>query len=235
MSLASTIHHLRSMASALGSVVFMESLFEVRWGGLALVLVLLLLSPKWGCGKRADENGGFPTGSSQTSTFFQILQSMEIASTLDSLKRLTTIVADTGDFALMEKYNPRTPPPTLPSSSSQPGTIRPSGRQSRQGCWRGNNPADKLLVSFGLEILKIIPGRVSTEVPAHLSFDADAAIKARELIALYENEGIDRASSSNRQHWEGSGGKSWKKKTSLLLPFSSPSPRLLPAQKLGLN
>ena len=116
---------------------------------------------------------------------------------LDQLKALTTVVADTGDFERMKQFAPQdaTTNPSLILKAVQ----QPSYQQLVQSV-RGANPQasvsalmDRILIAFGLEILKIVPGRVSTEVDARLSFDAAATIaKARELIALYAAHGVDR-------------------------------------------
>jgi len=119
-----------------------------------------------------------------------------MASTLDQLKKLTTIVADTGDFALISQYQPQdatTNPSLILKAATQPQYAHLVDQAVQDSGGNLEHALDLLLVGFGLEILKIIPGRVSTEVPAHLSFDKDGTIeKARQLIALYENAGIDR-------------------------------------------
>lgn len=116
---------------------------------------------------------------------------------LDQLKALTTVVADTGDFERMKQFAPQdaTTNPSLILKAVQ----QPSYQQLVQAV-RAANPKtngsslmDRILIAFGLEILKIVPGRVSTEVDARLSFDTPATIaKARELIALYAAHGVDR-------------------------------------------
>ena len=122
---------------------------------------------------------------------------------LDQLKQFTTVVADTGDFATLKQYAPRdatTNPSLILKAAQMPeykflldqaiGDNRGSGlsRQALIG-----HVADHLLVLFGLEILKIIPGRVSTETDANLSFDTAALIeKAHKFIALYEKNGLGR-------------------------------------------
>jgi transaldolase len=116
---------------------------------------------------------------------------------LDRLKALTTVVADTGDFNAMRAYAPRdaTTNPTL--------ILKAVGQPQYRGLLeetvarhRGEPLAlrvDRLLVRFGCEILGIVPGRVSTEVDARLSFDCDATLaRARGLIALYEEAGVAR-------------------------------------------
>ncbi len=119
-----------------------------------------------------------------------------MASTLDSLKGLTTIVADTGDFALMEKYQPQdatTNPSLILKAASQEQYAHLVDKAVRDAAGDIEKALDLLLVNFGLEILQIVPGRVSTEVPAQLSFDAKATVaKARTLIKLYEKAGVDR-------------------------------------------
>lgn len=116
---------------------------------------------------------------------------------LETLRSMTTVVADTGDLALMRKYQPTdaTTNPTLILNAVQQPAYRPIlDRVIRDN---GNAStielADQLLVAFGREILDIIPGRVSTEVDARLSFDTQASIeRARQLIQMYEAAGVDR-------------------------------------------
>jgi transaldolase len=116
---------------------------------------------------------------------------------LDQLKALTTVVADTGDFERMKQFAPQdaTTNPSLILKAVQ----QPSYQQLVQSVRAANPQAsvsalmDRILIAFGLEILKIVPGRVSTEVDARLSFDTAATIaKAKELIALYAAHGVDR-------------------------------------------
>lgn len=116
---------------------------------------------------------------------------------LDQLKALTTVVADTGDFERMKQFAPQdaTTNPSLILKAVQ----QPSYQQLVQSVRAANPQAsvsalmDRILIAFGLEILKIVPGRVSTEVDARLSFDTAATItKAKELIALYAAQGVDR-------------------------------------------
>ena len=122
---------------------------------------------------------------------------------LDQLRKMTVVVADTGDFESIAQYQPRdatTNPSLLLKAAQMPeyrallDEVLASG-QSEAGDPGSQVDAciDRLFVAFGKEILKIIPGRVSTEVDARLSFDTEATInKARRLIALYEAEDIDR-------------------------------------------
>ncbi len=117
--------------------------------------------------------------------------------TLDQLKQFTVVVADTGDFNAMRAYTPRdaTTNPSLILKAVQQDAYKPLFLETVAAHAKKSVEAviDQVLVRFGLEILKIVPGRVSTEVDARLSFDTQATItKARELIRLYENAGIDR-------------------------------------------
>jgi len=116
---------------------------------------------------------------------------------LESLRRWTTVVADTGDFHAMRAYAPQdatTNPTLILKAVSKPEyrtLLDETVAQHR------SEPLDLLcdrtLVKFGLQILSIVPGRVSSEVDARLSFDTDATLaRARRLIGLYEAEGIDR-------------------------------------------
>lgn len=122
---------------------------------------------------------------------------------LTQLKQYTVVVADTGDFASMKAYAPRdaTTNPSLILKAAQMSEYQNLvGRVIDEATKEGKNlqervafALDQLAVAFGLEILKIIPGRVSTEVDARLSFDMEGSIaKARRLIALYEKAGIPR-------------------------------------------
>jgi len=116
---------------------------------------------------------------------------------LEQLKQFTTVVADTGDFQSIQAYTPRdaTTNPSLILKAVQKEEYKPLLAKAVQDNAGASTGAviDKLLIAFGVEILKIIPGRVSTEIDAALSFDTQANIaKGRELIALYEAAGIDR-------------------------------------------
>lgn len=116
---------------------------------------------------------------------------------LEQLKQFTTVVADTGDFQSMHAYAPRdaTTNPSLILKAVQKPEYLPL-LQSTIAEQKGQTletVIDHLLIKFGLEILKIVPGRVSTETDARLSFDTQATIaKGRALIALYEAAGIQR-------------------------------------------
>jgi transaldolase len=124
-------------------------------------------------------------------------------SLLDSLKRFTTVVADTGDIEAMRQFRPQdaTTNPSLLLKAAQQPQYRPlveaaladADRAGVSESKRAEAFMDRLAVAFGREILKIVPGRVSTEVDARLSFDTVATVaKARELIDLYERAGIGR-------------------------------------------
>jgi transaldolase len=131
-------------------------------------------------------------------------------SLLESLRAHTTVVADTGDFESMKRYQPTdaTTNPSLILKAVQQATYQPLLERcvAQHSVLPTDQIVDHLLVDFGSEILKIVPGRVSTEVDARLSFDTRATIeRARRIIALYRNAGID----SNRvlikiaATWEG--------------------------------
>lgn len=116
---------------------------------------------------------------------------------LEQLKQFTTIVADTGDFQSMQSFTPQdaTTNPSLILKAVQKDAYRHLLERAVQQ--HAGKPTadivDHLLVAFGLEILKLIPGRVSTETDARLSFDiAGTVAKGRHLIALYEAAGIAR-------------------------------------------
>ena len=116
---------------------------------------------------------------------------------LDQLKQYTTVVADTGDFQAIQAYAPQdaTTNPSLILKAVQKDQYRHLLKQAVQDhrTLSTADIVDHLLVAFGIEILKIIPGRVSTETDARLSFDTQATIaKGRALIALYEAAGIAR-------------------------------------------
>lgn len=125
-------------------------------------------------------------------------------SQLDELKKITTVVADTGEIHEIKQYQPTdatTNPSLIFKASSMLEYHYLIDEAIEYGKKRGNTPAEKLtkaldktFVKFGLEILKLIPGRVSTEVDARLSFDIEGSLnKARTLISMYEAAGIDRS------------------------------------------
>jgi transaldolase len=124
-------------------------------------------------------------------------------SALESLKKYTIVVADTGDIEAIAKAKAQdaTTNPSLLFKSAQQPQYRPLVEKAlREATAQDSDPAkqtalfmDNLFVSFGCEILKVVPGRVSTEVDANLSFDTQGMIdKARTLIGMYEKAGIDR-------------------------------------------
>lgn len=129
---------------------------------------------------------------------------------LDQLKQHTTVVADTGDFQSMQAYTPRdaTTNPSLILKAVQKPEYQPLLAQAVAANKDKSTDAiiDQLLISFGLKILEIVPGRVSTETDARLSFDTEATVaKGRQLIALYEAAGIprDRILIKIASTWEG--------------------------------
>ncbi|CAG8596944.1 10281_t:CDS:2 [Paraglomus occultum] len=139
-----------------------------------------------------------------------------MASVLDQIKKWTVIVSDTGDFESIAQYKPQdaTTNPSLILNATKKSSYQhlidsaieyaktKSGTTDDKVEWA----IDKLLINFGVEILKIIPGRVSTEVDAKLSFDKEATIaKARRLIGLYKEVGIpkERVLIKIASTWEG--------------------------------
>jgi transaldolase len=122
---------------------------------------------------------------------------------LESLKKYTTVVADTGDIEAIARHRPQdaTTNPSLLFHAAQMPVYRNLVEEATElalerGGRHGEMAAefiDRLFVLFGSEILKVVPGRVSTEVAASLSFDAVATVaKARKLISLYEKKGVAR-------------------------------------------
>ena len=125
------------------------------------------------------------------------------ANALEQLKKFTTVVADTGDFASMKAYAPQdatTNPTLIEKATEMPAYLALLDKAVAEGKGgagskeeRAKAIIDRLLILFGCEILKIVPGRVSTEVDARLSFDVEATVaKARHLIGMYKAAGIDR-------------------------------------------
>ena len=114
---------------------------------------------------------------------------------LDALKQFTTVVADTGDFKQLDAFKPQdaTTNPSLILKAVQKPDYR-SLLTATVAQHRGrplDELIDRLLVRFGVEILSIIPGRVSTEVDARLSFDTPATVaRAERIIELYQAQGI---------------------------------------------
>lgn len=125
---------------------------------------------------------------------------------LEQLREMTVVVADTGDIQAIETFKPRdatTNPSLITAAAQMPqyqAIVDDTLKAARASLGKEATPAqvvslafDSLAVSFGLKILEIIPGRVSTEVDARLSFDTDATIaKGRELIAQYEAQNVSR-------------------------------------------
>ncbi|MEM9480950.1 MAG: transaldolase [Verrucomicrobiota bacterium] len=135
---------------------------------------------------------------------------------LDQLKEFTTVVADTGDFEAMKEYKPQdaTTNPSLILQASQKEeyahlvdkAVKDHENSSLSGDALVESVIDQILILFGEAILEIVPGRVSTETDARLSFDAEGTIaKARQLINLYEADGIsrDRILIKIASTWEG--------------------------------
>lgn len=126
-----------------------------------------------------------------------------MASLLDQLTQMTVVVADTGDFKSIEKFRPRdatTNPSLITAAAQMPEYAAIVDEAVRWAQAQGGareavitNALDRLAVEFGRRILEIIPGRVSTEVDARLSFDTQGTVdKARKLIGWYEAAGVDR-------------------------------------------
>ncbi|MCK5356383.1 MAG: transaldolase, partial [Methyloprofundus sp.] len=129
-----------------------------------------------------------------------------MANFLDQLKAVTVAVADTGDIGAIEKFTPRdatTNPSLITAAAQMPqyqSVVDDTLKGARETLGTSASAADvvglafdRLAVSFGLKILEIVPGRVSTEVDARLSYDTDATIgKGRDLIAQYEAAGVSR-------------------------------------------
>lgn len=138
---------------------------------------------------------------------------------LEQLREMTVVVADTGDLQAIETYKPRdatTNPSLITAAAQMPqyqDIVDDTLKGARQTLGAGASASDvvtlafdRLAVSFGLKILDIIPGRVSTEVDARLSYDTEATIaKGREIIAQYEGKGIskDRILIKVASTWEG--------------------------------
>ena len=122
---------------------------------------------------------------------------------VESLKRSTTVVADTGDFEAIAAHKPQdatTNPSLIFHAAQQPHyqhlvdeALEYAVRSPGDAASRSAAFIDKLFITFGCEILKIVPGRVSTEVDAGLSFDTEATVaKARKLIGMYQEAGVGR-------------------------------------------
>ncbi|EDO17081.1 hypothetical protein Kpol_530p51 [Vanderwaltozyma polyspora DSM 70294] len=140
----------------------------------------------------------------------------KVANALEELKTHTVVVADTGDFESIAKFTPQdstTNPSLILAATKQPEYAKLMDVAVAYGKEHGKTveeqveiSVDRLLVEFGKEILKIVPGRVSTEVDARLSFDTDATVKkALQIIGLYKSLGIpkERILIKIASTWEG--------------------------------
>src|SRR6266516_2246223 len=138
-------------------------------------------------------------------------------SQLDQHKRFTKVVADTGDFAALRQYTPQdatTNPSLIFKAAQMPEyqwlvdkALADNKKSGVSGQALLGGVLDDLLILFGVEILKIVPGRVSTETDANLSFDTEGLVnKARHFIALYQKQGIgrERILIKIASTWEGS-------------------------------
>jgi len=129
---------------------------------------------------------------------------------LDALKQFTTVVADTGDFNQIAAYAPQdatTNPSLILKAVQKPEYAHLlKDAVATYGAQGLDEVTNRLLVRFGCEILRLIPGRVSTEVDARLSFDTEATVtRARRIIELYQGEGVhvDRVLIKIASTWEG--------------------------------
>ena len=139
-----------------------------------------------------------------------------MANLLEQLKSMTTIVADTGDINAIRRHLPQdatTNPSLLLKAASLPeyaplidDSIAWAKQQGTDPAQQVSDAMDKLAVTVGVEVLKIVPGRISTEVDARLSFNTEATLKkARKLIGLYNSAGItnDHVLIKIASTWEG--------------------------------
>jgi len=130
----------------------------------------------------------------------------KLGSYLDQLKTMTKVVADTGDFAAMKEFAPEdatTNPSLIYKATGMPQykhlldeavQYAKASKEVSSEAERLDLAMDRLSVAFGLEILKIVPGYVSTEVDARLSFDAEASIKrAKRIIKMYDENGVNKS------------------------------------------
>lgn len=142
--------------------------------------------------------------------------SADTLNSLQQLKQFTTVVADSGDFASIKQYAPQdaTTNPSLIYKAVEKPEYKPMLDEAIKACRSLDLPkdqkikliVDQLLVAFGAKILEIVPGRVSTEVDARLSYDKEASIeKARFIIGLYQKRGIakERVLIKLASTWEG--------------------------------
>ncbi|MUK51062.1 transaldolase [Aliivibrio fischeri] len=135
---------------------------------------------------------------------------------LEQLRKLTTVVADTGDIEAIAKYTPEdaTTNPSLILKAAEIAEYAPlidasieyAKAQSNDKAQQVQDTCDMLAVNIGKEILKVVPGRISTEVDARLSYDTEGSVaKARQLIKMYNDAGItnDRILIKLASTWEG--------------------------------
>ena len=128
--------------------------------------------------------------------FAETTREIKTVNQLEQLKQYTKVVADTGDFESMAEYQPQdaTTNPSLILAAVNDKKYEKLVKEAIKGAANVEAAIDQVLIAFGNEILKIVPGRVSTETDARLSFDTEGTIKkAHELIALYEKSGTDRS------------------------------------------
>jgi transaldolase len=129
--------------------------------------------------------------------------SLNRVSQLDQLKQFTKVAADTADFESIRAYDPQegTTNPSLILAAAQKldyASLLDQAVADLKGSWlsrsvKAGAVMDNLIINFGVEILKIVPGRISTEVDVRLSFDREASIdKGRQLIGLYQKKGVPR-------------------------------------------
>jgi len=143
-------------------------------------------------------------------------RTIEMSNKLEQLRKLTTVVADTGEIEAIKKYQPEdaTTNPSLILKAAQIAEYAPlidqaieyAKAQSNDKAQQVQDTCDMLAVNIGKEILKTIPGRISTEVDARLSYDTEGSIaKARQLIKMYNDAGItnDRILIKLASTWEG--------------------------------
>jgi len=146
---------------------------------------------------KSDDSNVNPVSISINKPLDYTLRPQNAISTLERLRQHSIVVADTGDFESMRAYHPTdaTTNPSLILKAVQQDVYRPLLDKVVRDFASGSaaERADRLLVAFGCEILSIVPGRVSTEIDARLSFDTQATIaRARQIMAFYRETGIPR-------------------------------------------
>lgn len=169
---------------------------------------------------------------------------------LDALKQLTTVVADSGDIESIRQFEPQdatTNPSLILKAAALPQykaliaeALDYARRQGGSKETQLINASDKLAVNIGVEILKSVPGRISTEVDARLSFDRGMCVaKARKLIAMYQEQGIDKSRILIKlaSTWEGIKAAEELEKeginTNLTLLLLRPGPRLRRSRRVS--